>query len=241
MICRVLLVEAPGSLVLVDSGFGTADLADPVRALGRPLLVSGRPALDPAETALAQVRSLGFDPRDVRHVIATHLDVDHAGGLPDFPWATVHATEAEHRAATLRPTLRDRHRYRPHHFAHGPRWTTYAPGGDAWEGLAGVRAIEGFGGDLLLVPLGGHSTGHAGVAVKGGDGWLLHAGDAYFSQRQLDPWGPSCPPALTLFQSLIAADAPARRGNLARLRRLPDRVEVVCSHDPRSFDSRRTT
>ncbi len=240
MVCRTLLLETANALVLVDSGFGTADLADPVRALGRALLLSGRPALDPAETAIARVRALGHDPRDVRHVVATHLDVDHAGGLPDFPWATVHTTAAEHRAATTRPTFLDQHRYRAHHFAHGPRWATYEPGGEAWEGMGGVCAVEGLGGDVLLVPLGGHSSGHAGVAVRAPEGWLLHAGDAYFSQRQVDPTRPWCPPALTVFQNVIAADAAARRRNLVRVRRLPAHIEVVCSHDPHSLDSRRS-
>jgi glyoxylase-like metal-dependent hydrolase (beta-lactamase superfamily II) len=36
-----------------------------------------------------QVQRLGFDPRDVRHIVLTHLDFDHAGGLDDFPHATV--------------------------------------------------------------------------------------------------------------------------------------------------------
>ncbi|WP_373317754.1 MBL fold metallo-hydrolase [Planotetraspora silvatica] len=28
---------------------------------------------------------MGYDPADVRHIVVTHLDVDHCGGLPDFP------------------------------------------------------------------------------------------------------------------------------------------------------------
>ena len=32
----------------------------------------------------------GFRREDVRHILVTHLDFDHAGGLPDFPDAVVH-------------------------------------------------------------------------------------------------------------------------------------------------------
>jgi glyoxylase-like metal-dependent hydrolase (beta-lactamase superfamily II) len=44
---------------------------------------------------LEQVKQLGFSPRDVRHIVLTHLDSDHAGGLENFPEAHVHVLEAE--------------------------------------------------------------------------------------------------------------------------------------------------
>src|SRR3546814_15732883 len=33
--------------------------------------------------------------QDVRHIIITHLDFDHAGGIEDFPAAAVHLTGRE--------------------------------------------------------------------------------------------------------------------------------------------------
>ncbi|WP_223281445.1 MBL fold metallo-hydrolase [Streptomyces antnestii] len=44
-----------------------------------------RPVLDTGETAVRQVAALGYDIEDVRHIVLTHLDLDHAGGLRDFP------------------------------------------------------------------------------------------------------------------------------------------------------------
>src|SRR5688572_382004 len=112
MVCHCLLIETKDGLALVDTGMGTEDVADPVGRLGRGLGVFARPRLDPAETALAHVTRLGFQREDVRHVLPTHLDLDHAGGIPDFPDATVHVFRAEHTAATSPRTAMEKRRYR---------------------------------------------------------------------------------------------------------------------------------
>ncbi|MBB1051650.1 MBL fold metallo-hydrolase, partial [Dietzia sp. CW19] len=76
---RVLLVEAPAGLVLVDTGIGLRDIADPAARLG-PLRHAMRPRLDPSETAYRRIEAMGFDPREVRHIVLTHMDFDHIGG-----------------------------------------------------------------------------------------------------------------------------------------------------------------
>ncbi len=38
------------------------------------------------------MKRLGYSINDVRHIILTHLDLDHAGGLHDFPNAAVHVS-----------------------------------------------------------------------------------------------------------------------------------------------------
>ena len=53
MVAHCLLVERPEGLLLVDTGFGAADCADPKR-LGQPFRAAVRPVLDPAETAIAR-------------------------------------------------------------------------------------------------------------------------------------------------------------------------------------------
>jgi hypothetical protein len=59
MVCHCLLVETANGLVLVDTGFGTADLAAPDRRLGKPFVAVVRPRFDPAETALRRDRDPG--------------------------------------------------------------------------------------------------------------------------------------------------------------------------------------
>ena len=102
MCIHVLAIEtARDGIVLVDTGFSVADCRDPAR-LPAAFRFIARPRLEEARTALGQLRALGFTASDVRHVVVTHLDLDHAGGLPDFPDATVHLHRPEHGGA-MRP------------------------------------------------------------------------------------------------------------------------------------------
>ncbi|MDQ6736200.1 MAG: MBL fold metallo-hydrolase, partial [Gemmatimonadota bacterium] len=141
---------------MIDTGLGTADLADVRGRLGRLFEFVVRPRTDPACTALAHVERLGFDVADVRHIVPTHLDLDHAGGLPDFPEAQVHVFRPEYEAALRPSTLKDRERYREVHWKHQPRWDVRDGGGERWFGFDGVRAMDGSD-DILLVPLLGHT------------------------------------------------------------------------------------
>ena len=232
LVCHCLLVEGADGLVLVDTGFGIDDTRNPAR-LGAPFRGLVRPRALRQETALEQLSALGRDPGDVRHVITTHLDLDHAGGLADFPDAEVHVLGRELDAA-MNPTLRERARYVAAQWAHGPRWVTHEPEGDDWFGFESVRALPSSDDEILLIPLVGHTRGHTGVAIRNGDGWLLHCGDAYFSPGEVQT-PRRCPPGLAMFEFLTEIDGGARRNNRDRLAELAssrgDEVEMICSHD----------
>lgn len=238
MVCHVLIVESNDGLVLVDTGLGTADVADPKGRLGGTFVSVTHPALDRDQTALAHVERLGFRREDVRHIVPTHLDLDHVGGLSDFPDAKVHVFEPELQAATARVTAKERNRYRPPQVAHGPKWAPLPLAGDTWHGFGRVQVL---GEDIALIPLLGHTRGHCGVAVRDGKGWLLHAGDAYFFHGEVDPAAPRSTPGLAFFQRLVAMDDVARRENQVRLRELVrdhgGEVRVFSAHDPVELES----
>lgn len=240
LVCHCLLAELPTGLLLVDSGFGLADVRSPGRRLGAAFVALARPDLHPDETAVRQVKRLGFCPTDVRHIVLTHLDLDHAGGLADFPHARVYVSEGERRAALGRRTLLDRMRYRPLQWSHAPQWVTRANPGEPWLGFGGVQALDEGLSDILVVPLGGHTRDHRGVAVPTTDGWLLHCGDAYFARGELDRESPPCPAGLAAYQRLMAVDRSAWLGNRARLRALAhdrgSKIELVCTHDAAGID-----
>jgi glyoxylase-like metal-dependent hydrolase (beta-lactamase superfamily II) len=91
-------LETDAGLVLVETGMGSPAVTRPTEWLGRAFQLLTAPELAETDTATAQIRRLGFWPSDVRHVVLTHLDLDHAGGLVDFPEATVHVYATEPRA-----------------------------------------------------------------------------------------------------------------------------------------------
>ena len=232
MVTHCLLVERPDGLLLVDTGIGTADLADEKR-LGRPFRVALRPLLLPEETALARLAALGFAPEDVTDIALTHLDVDHAGGVGDFPRARVHLYDTE-LAAAQAPRGMEHGRYLAAQWS-AARFVTHHVDGDRWRGFEAVTVLAD---DVLLVPLHGHSRGHAGVAVRRPDGrWLLHAGDAYFHVGDLTS-PPTTPRTFRLVQRILAQDDAARLANAERLRSFAaehDDVTVFCAHDPTEF------
>ncbi|EYF03756.1 MBL fold metallo-hydrolase [Chondromyces apiculatus] len=238
LVCHCLLVEGPDGLILVDTGFGLEDIRTPNRRMGAPFVWMMQPRLDQAETAIRQVTRLGFKPEDVRHIVLTHLDLDHAGGLADFPWAKVHVYGAEHAAAMAPATFVERERYRSVMWEHGPDWAlASAPeGGERWFGLECVRDLPGLPPEVLMVPMPGHTRGHAAVAVQGEGKWALHAGDAYFYRGEVDPAGPHCPGVLGFYEQLMEVDHEKRLHNQARLRELArdhgDQVTLFCAHDP---------
>jgi glyoxylase-like metal-dependent hydrolase (beta-lactamase superfamily II) len=135
----------------------------------------------------------------------------------------------------------DRMRYRPQQWSTRPNWRVYRSGeGEPWFGFDAVRDIEGLPPDILLVPLVGHTLGHAGVAVNRGDRWLLQTGDAYFHRGEMDVKRPHCTPGLRLYQTVMEKDRRARLWNQGRLRELCREhdayVTVMCGHDPVEFE-----
>lgn len=235
MVCHCLLVETDDGLVLVDTGVGSPATDNASRWLGAPFARLVKPAGDARETAVQHVERLGFQRSDVRHIVLTHLDLDHAGGLVDFPDATIHVYARELQALQSPVDAAERMRYRRIQFAHDPKWSPHSEAGEPWFGFTAVRELAGLPPEILLVPLAGHTRGHAGVAVDTGSGWLLHAGDAYYNPGQLDLARPHVPPLLGVFEKLMQTDRRARLDNQQRLRELQrdhgDQLRIFSAHN----------
>lgn len=234
MVCHCLLIEHDTGLVLVETGIGVNGARQPVQWLGRRFIRLTNPVPDIAHTVAPQVEALGYRREDVRDIVLTHLDLDHAGGLADFPHARVHVHAEELRALRGAHDPKERFRYREVQFAHGPLWESYSDSGDSWFGFDAVRGLSGLPASILLIPLSGHTRGHTGVAVDTGSGWLLSAGDAYFHPAQLDPARPHAPYGIALFEKRVQTLAGPRIENQQRLRELVRghrwEVSIFCAH-----------
>ena len=234
LVSHVLLVETDNGLVLVDSGYGLGDCADPALRTG-PTRRVFRPFFDRSETAVRQVERLGFRREDVRHIVVTHFDIDHIGGLSDFPDAEIHCTAAEVLGAMRAPTRAEKIRFRPAQWAHGPKIVEHDPDGEPWRGFAAAKELTEVSPGILLVSLPGHTRGHTCVAVDAGRRWLLHCGDAFYHPSTISGEG-RIPWLLGAFEKVAAFDRERVLDNHSRLTELYRRGEpdlfLICAHDP---------
>jgi len=174
------LIETNQGPVLVDTGFGTHDFLTPTRSM-KVFLNLMRSPRNVNETALHQLRRLGYKREDVKHIIQTHLHIDHAGGLPDFPHTQVHVLKAEHDHIISHRSWE----YHPGHWAHNPNWVLNETRDGKWYDFDALQ-LEGFEPEIWLVPLIGHTPGHTAVAIKQEQAWVVHGGDAVPFDMKVD-------------------------------------------------------
>jgi glyoxylase-like metal-dependent hydrolase (beta-lactamase superfamily II) len=236
-VTHCLLIETTEGLVLVDTGWGTCDCTDPSPAVKQFMNITHCTG-DIKETARKQIEGLGYNRDDVKHIFLTHLHMDHAGGLMDFPDATIHVFAAELDAFLHPQTLMERRAYRPEHAAHHPKWQTHTLGSERWFGLDCAAPIRIGETDFVMIPFIGHTRGHCGVAVRMGDEWLMHCGDAYGYYRQILAQ-PYRHPSGRLMETIVTTGfkMPKRHwvsiSNL--LREHPNQIQAFCSHDAHEF------
>jgi glyoxylase-like metal-dependent hydrolase (beta-lactamase superfamily II) len=232
-----LLLESSEGLILVDTGFGTKDYSTPSPRMRFFCYFAGVPG-DQEETALYQITEMGFQKEDVRHIVLTHLHLDHAGGLCDFPDARVHVYKPEYLAA-MDPHGWMELAYDSSQWTHDPKWVLHEQTGNDWYGFKCLPILEVGGAEISFIPLPGHTRGHCGVVIgKPGD-WLFHCGDAaspFHGDTDLHHRDPS----LRYLDFLPRRFARWVIGpHVPRLRSLTkdhgDEVRMISSHDIYSF------
>jgi glyoxylase-like metal-dependent hydrolase (beta-lactamase superfamily II) len=181
------LLEHPGAgPLLIDTGLHASVAVKPLESFGRVGTLAFRDLqMDPGQALPAQLRERGIEPSQIGTVVMTHLHVDHASGISEFPDATFVVSGAEWEAATTQGQL---HGYFKRQFDHAfdYRLLDFEDGEAAsFSGFA--RSFDLFGdGSVRVVYTPGHTLGHLSVVVRTGGGEVLVAGDAIYLRRNLD-------------------------------------------------------
>jgi len=180
------IVEHPGAgLMLIDTGFHASLAVDPKPNMGPILGRLFSPRMGTDDGMPDQLRARGFDPKDVRLVVMTHLHVDHASGVAQFPDATFIVTEREWRSATEEKGLTAG--YVRRQFDHAFDWRTVDFDGDEVSSFASFgRTLDVFGdGSVRLAYTPGHTLGHMSLVLRIEGGEFLVAADAAYTMRTL--------------------------------------------------------
>jgi glyoxylase-like metal-dependent hydrolase (beta-lactamase superfamily II) len=183
------LVEHPSAgPILIDTGLHPSCAIDPKQNLGRVGAIAF-PGLqmDAKQAVVNQLREKGTEARDVKLVVMTHLHIDHASAMSEFPHATFVFSISEWDAATDKRNWE--HGYRTRQFDHGFDYRTIDFEGDAATSSYATfgRSVDLLGdGSIRLVYTPGHTHGHCSVVLRlGGGREALVAGDAIYTRHAL--------------------------------------------------------
>jgi N-acyl homoserine lactone hydrolase len=180
------LVEHPGvGPILIDTGFHASVAANPQANLGRLSKFTFKDVqMKPEQAAAAQLRKRGIEPSAVKVVLMTHLHIDHASAISEFPDSTFVVSAAEWAAASEHGQF---HGYVKRQFDHGFDYRLLdfeGPDAESFSGFA--RSFDVFGdGSVRTVYTPGHTLGHMSIVLRTARGEVLLAADAVYLRRTL--------------------------------------------------------
>jgi glyoxylase-like metal-dependent hydrolase (beta-lactamase superfamily II) len=170
-----ILVRTPRSLVLIEAGLGNK-LTDKQKMIFR---------VQEDWSVLAELELLGIDRQDIEHVVLTHFDFDHAGGVVmkdggglalSFPKAK-HILQKKEWEDVLNPNIRTINTYWP-------------VNNELLRGSPNLELVEG---EIEVVPgvrvihTGGHNGGHQIVRLESQGTVAFHLGDLLPTHAHANP------------------------------------------------------
>jgi N-acyl homoserine lactone hydrolase len=181
------LVEHPGfGHFLIDTGFHSSVAVDPKQNLGRVGALSFRGIeMEQSQAVSHQLRARGIEPAGIKLVVMTHLHVDHASAISEFPRATFLLSKDEWAAASEpRGYLRG---YVRRQFDHAFDYRLLDFNSSRSDSFASFgRSFDLFGdGSVRLVYTPGHTRGHLSLVLRLAAREALIAGDAIYTMRTL--------------------------------------------------------
>ena len=227
-----VIIQIGERVILIDSGFGMREMLEPNSLLGDDVLWRVSPLIDTRLTAFERLQARGIQAEQVTDIVLTHMDYDHAGGVHDFPNATIHVSQEE---LDSFESSRQRAAYRRYQIARTARVKTYTASSERWFDLEARSLQLPDELEAKLVPLPGHTLGHCGVAYREDGRWSLHAGDGYFdSKLNFIKQAPGLP-----IEVAFQTDTRLRQASLRKLQVLKaehaDEINLFCTHDQQEF------
>jgi glyoxylase-like metal-dependent hydrolase (beta-lactamase superfamily II) len=180
------LVEHPeAGAVLIDTGLHPSCATDVAGNMGRAGKILYRVRMEHDQSLRSELPRRGVQPADVRVVVITHLHIDHASAVSEFPNATFLLDAHEWAAAADGGWRRG---YHTRQFDHAFDWRMLDYGSDAVQSFAGfARTVDLLGdGSVRLVSTPGHTPGHQSVVVRTAGRELLILGDAAYTRQELE-------------------------------------------------------
>jgi N-acyl homoserine lactone hydrolase len=222
------LVRHPSAgAILVDTGLHPSVATDGKENFGAIASRVGHPTLDAGTDVPAQLRERGLDPNEIPVVVMTHLHIDHASAISEFPQSTFVVSEPEWRAAAVGPQpLLNGYRRQQYDYAFDYRTVDFDRANiDSYASFG--RTFDLFGdGSIRLAFTPGHSAGHMSVICRLKENDFVIGGDATYTVAQLAGDAPLAPRPF---------DAHNYRRSLQELRLLRTQfpgATITPGHDP---------
>ena len=180
------LVEHPSAgPVLIDTGMHPSVADDPKENLGTFGARTYELRMSADQGVRELVKARGVDPDAIKTVVMTHLHLDHASGVSEFPAATFVVDTQEWASASTSGVMKG---YHHNHFDRDYDWRLVDYDGDdvsAHETFG--RSLDLFGdGSIRLLSTPGHAVGHQSVLLRLSGGEALLTGDAAYTTAGLE-------------------------------------------------------
>ena len=168
------LLRHPHGDVVVDGGNPLAVARDPREHLG-PLAEIFEVHMTEDDHCLAQLKRAGVDAGSIRHIVQTHLHMDHTGALGHFPRASVIVHERELDAALASKP-----------YENGYVREDFDRNDIDWQPVTAEHDLFGDG-TIRLIETPGHSAGHMSILLSlEATGPVLLTADAADNRAQWD-------------------------------------------------------
>lgn len=204
------LLETDDGRVLYDCGADPDVVEDP-NNIWRGIIKIVKPRIEPSDKIVQRLKEINLKPGDIDYVIASHLHLDHAGGLRFFEKSKIIVHRDEYRFA-----------YNPHpYFKSAYKLKDFDYPNLNWTFIDGDQVLVP---GVTIVLTGGHSPGHLSLVVDlEKTNTLVLAGDAIPLQANLDK----------MIVSGTTVDPIAAYQSMLRLKAIADRSggEIWPNHD----------